>query len=64
MDNTFTVQKIEVNNSKFAEFYAAIRLASRLLQAKLVKDQRNKELCACRVLVGDNPRCPIHKRQP
>ena len=61
MDNTITVRKIEVRDGKTREYHEAVGLAIRLLIAKITKDKRNKELCTCLEVIGDNPPCPIHK---
>jgi hypothetical protein len=61
MDGTVTVRKIEVKHSKSSEYHEAIRLAVRLLMAKLTKDKRNKELCVCLEIIGDNGKCPVHR---
>ena len=60
MDNTITVRKIEVRDGKSVEYHEAIRLAIHLLIAKLTKDKRNKELCVCLEVIGDNGKCPVH----
>jgi len=60
MDNTITERKIEVIRSKSAKFHEAVRLAIRLLKAKLIKDERNKKLCVCLHCIGDNGKCPVH----
>jgi len=41
-------------------FFDALALASRLLQAKLIRDERNKKLCVCLQYIGDNGPCPVH----
>lgn len=61
MDNTITVRKIKVRDGKTREYHEAVRLAIRLLIAKITKDKRNEELCVCLEVIGDNPPCPIHK---
>lgn len=57
--NTTTVRKIETV-SRSAEYHAAVRLAARLLIAKLTRDKRNKKLCVCLERIGDNGKCPVH----
>jgi len=60
MDTTITVRKINVGNGKPSPYREAVILAARLLKAKLIKDQRNKELCVCLERIGDNGKCPVH----
>ena len=53
--------KVEKPTSKYAE---ALKLASRMLQAKLIRDERNKKLCVCLEYIFDNGDCPIHGKAP
>lgn len=68
MNNTITERKIEVipacagRRNKSAKFHEALRLASRMLQAKIVKDARNKALCVCLQYLFDNGECPVHSK--
>ncbi len=57
MNNAITQTRIDQPQSKYFE---AIRLAARLLQAKLIRDQRNKKLCVCLSYIGDHGPCPVH----
>ena len=50
-------QKAEKPKSKYAE---ALKLASRMLQAKLIRDERTKKLCVCLEYIFDNGDCPVH----
>lgn len=38
----------------------ALRTATRLLQAKKIRDERNKALCVCLQYIHDNGPCPVH----
>ena len=53
--------KVEKPKSKYAE---ALKLASRMLQAKLIRDERNKKLCVCLEYIFDNGDCPVHDKAP
>jgi len=59
MNTTITVQRIETAGNH-ADYHAAVRLAMRLLIAKLTQDKRNKKLCVCLERIGDNGPCPVH----
>jgi hypothetical protein len=48
-----------VENPK-SEQSAAVRTAYRLLNAKQIRDARNKALCVCLQYIGDNGPCPVH----
>lgn len=54
-----TTQATVKPKSKYAQ---ALLTASRLLQAKQIKDQRNKALCVCLQYIGDNGDCPVHSK--
>jgi hypothetical protein len=43
---------------------AALLTATRLLQAKIAQDERNKKLCVCLQYIGDNGPCPVHGEPP
>ena len=58
---TTTQTRIEKPRSKFAN---ALRTATRMLRAKLIRDQRNKALCVCLQYIGDNGPCPVHGPAP
>jgi len=57
MNQIPTTTKIEKPKSKYAE---ALRTASRLLMAKLIRDERNKKMCVCLEIISDNGDCPVH----
>ena len=54
MNNT-TTQTTVKPKSKYTQ---ALLTASRLLQAKLIRDERNKKLCVCLEVILDNGRLP------
>lgn len=58
---TTTQTQIERPGSRY---FAAVRLASRLLQAKQIRDERNKALCVCLEYIHDNGDCPVHGPAP
>ena len=62
MDSNISNQvptQTRIENPK-SERSQAVRTASRLLTAKLIRDDRNKALCVCLQYIGDNGPCPVH----
>lgn len=62
--NTISTATTQTRIEKQSPFIEAIKLAARMLAAKQIRDQRNKQLCVCLQYIGDNGDCPIHGKAP